>query len=416
MLVAKLLSHLIRVGALTVIDANDKSHHFVGKDRPAKDCKPLPLVIRLHDKRLHHRLFFQPQLATGEAYMNGTLTIENGSIYDFVELIGRNWEISDWPAMNRFYGWIDYLFRHFQQFNPLGWSRINVAHHYNLSESLYELFLDSDKQYSCAYFEQPEDDLETAQENKKRRIASKLLLQSGQKVLDIGCGWGGLALYLAKYADVQVDGLTLSSEQLRVARERADREGLADRVKFHLCDYREHEGIYDRIVSVGMFEHVGVNFYPRYFKAIHDLLDEDGIALLHSIGRTDGPGTTDPWIRKYIFPGGYSPALSEVTSPIESQNLTMTDIEILRLHYAETIRHWRNRFQYNRQLAADMFDERFCRMWEYYLAASEMSFRHMKSVVFQIQMAKHQEAAPMTRQYLSKSYRNSANERDQHAA
>jgi len=401
MLLARLLNHLIAVGSLIVIDANGATHTFQGTARRDRyGVAPPPLTVRLHDPVLHSRLYLNPQLTAGEAYTNGTMTIEDGDIYDLLDLVGRNLEIVDWPAFTRLAGWAGLLFRRLHQFNPLGLSKAHVARHYDLSGEMYDLFLDSDRQYSCAFFESPNDDLETAQDNKKRLIARKLLLRPGYKVLDIGSGWGGLALYLARTAGVEVDGLTLSEEQVKVSRAHADEAGLGERVRFYLRDYREHRGRYDRIVSVGMFEHVGIGYYPKFFAAIHDLLTDDGIALLHTIGRSAGPGVTDPWIRKYIFPGGYSPALSEISQAIEQRGLIGTDIEVLRLHYAETLRHWRQRFQKNRGKAAALYDERFCRMWEYYLAASEMSFRHMDSVVFHIQMARRADAVPMTRGYL----------------
>lgn len=396
MLFSKMLQHLIRVGALCVIDANGDIHHFGEAHSDQRG-----LIVRLHDKKLHRSLFLRTQMAAGEAFMNGTLTIENGNIYDLLALIGRNVRVAGWHPFNQFTRACDYLVRRFNQFNPLSKSKENVAHHYDLSRMLYELFLDNDLQYSCAYFKTPDDNLESAQQNKKHLIERKLLIEPGMRILDIGSGWGGLSLHLAQAADsIQVDGLTLSKEQLKVSREKACQAGLDDRVQFHLRDYREHVGTYDRIVSVGMFEHVGLNHYPAYFDQIYNLLSEDGVALLHTIGRSDGPGTTDPWIRKYIFPGGYSPALSEIVRVTEKTGLIATDIEILRLHYAYTLRQWRQRFVANRTKVLELYDERFCRMWEFYLAASEMSFRYLGNVVFQIQLAKHHETVPVTRDYL----------------
>jgi len=396
MLLARMLNHLIVMGSLTVIDSNGKTHRF-GTGEGAEPG----LIVRLHDKSLHHSLFLRTQITAGEAYMDGTLTVENGDIYDLLILIGRNVEIADWHSFNKFTEGCRHLVRRIFQYNPLSRSRKNVAHHYDLSGKLFDLFLDGDRQYSCAYFKDPNDSLETAQRNKKQLIEKKLFLQPGQRILDIGSGWGGLALHLAQAADdIRVDGLTLSQEQLKVSRDKAQAAGLQDQVRFHLQDYREHSGQYDRIVSVGMFEHVGVSHYPTYFDKVYNLLSPDGIALLHTIGRANGPGLTDPWIRRYIFPGGYSPALSEIVRISEKSDLIATDIEILRLHYATTLRHWRHRFLSNQKEVAALYDERFCRMWEYYLAASEMSFRHLNSVVFQIQLAKNLEAVPMTRDYL----------------
>ncbi len=292
------------------------------------------------------------------------------------------------------------VLRRLHQYNPAPRAQRNVAHHYDLSDQLYELFLDRDRQYSCAYFLSPDDDIETAQLNKRRHIAAKLMLRPGQRVLDIGCGWGGMALYLADECGVDVTGLTLSEEQLKVAQRRAAAAGLSDRVRFHLRDYREETGQYDRIVSVGMFEHVGLNHYGRFFAKVNELLTPDGVALLHSIGRKDGPASTNPWMRKYIFPGGYSPALSEVLPIVERRPLWVTDIEILRLHYADTLRAWRDRFNEHRDRIRALYDERFCRMWEVYLIGSELAFRRQDHIVFQMQLARAVETVPITRDYM----------------
>jgi cyclopropane-fatty-acyl-phospholipid synthase len=292
------------------------------------------------------------------------------------------------------------LTRRLHQYNPVPRSRRNVAHHYDLSDRFYDLFLDRDRQYSCAYFLHPDDDIDTAQLNKRQHIAAKLLLRPGMKVLDIGSGWGGLALYLASEFGVDVTGLTLSTEQLKVAQRRAAQAGLADRVRFELRDYREERGSYDRIVSVGMFEHVGVGQYPTFFGQVSALLKRDGVALLHSIGRMEGPGATNPWVRKYIFPGGYSPAISEVVPAIERAQLWITDVEVLRLHYAETLKAWRHRFLAQRERVLELYDERFYRMWETYLAGSEVAFRQGGHLVMQIQMAKAVDSVPLTRDYM----------------
>ncbi|MGH6886480.1 MAG: class I SAM-dependent methyltransferase, partial [Geminicoccales bacterium] len=286
------------------------------------------------------------------------------------------------------------------QYNPVPRARANAAHHYDLSDALYDLFLDADRQYSCAYFTHPHDDLAQAQADKKRHIAAKLLLRPGHRVLDIGSGWGGLGLYLAGAGAGEVVGITLAEEQLKVSRARAEQAGLADRVRFELRDYRDQAGRFDRIVSVGMFEHVGLQHYPAFFRKIRELLVEDGVALVHAIGRMHGPGATNAWIRKYIFPGGYAPALSEVLPAVERLGLWVTDIEILRLHYAKTLRAWRRRFMANRDRVAQVYDERFCRMWEFYLIGSELAFRRMGHMVFQIQLAKRQDAVPLTRDYI----------------
>ncbi len=395
MLVSPLLRHIMRRGTLRVIDSDGRLHTFAGTE-------PWQTVtIRFHDRAVARELMLNGPLKLGEAFTDGRVTVEDASIYDFLELVGRNIAETPLHPVMRAGDFIGRCLRVFQQYNPLWRSRQNVAHHYDLSDTLYNLFLDTDRQYSCAYFHDPDEPLEDAQEAKKRHLAAKLSLERGHKVLDIGCGWGGLALYLAQEADVEVTGITLSVEQLRVAERRAAALGLSDRVKFELVDYRELTGRrFDRIVSVGMFEHVGVVHYPAFFQKVKDLLTEDGIALVHSIGRADGPGHTNPWIRKYIFPGGYSPAISEVVPVVEKTGLWITDIEVLRLHYAETLKNWRVRFLANRERVKAIYDERFCRMWEFYLAASEVAFRWQGHVNFQMQIAKSIDAVPLTRDYM----------------
>lgn len=398
MLLDRLFSHLITVGTLELVDADGKLHRFQGEEDGPE------VTIRLHDPKLHTRIFLNPELVVGEAYMNGTLTVENGgTIYDFLVLATMNIEKAGGslhPFAN-FVKSIDIKFRRFYQRNSQLWARKNVAHHYDLSGELYDLFLDEDRQYSCAYFPTGEEDLETAQKLKKQHIAAKLLLQPGQKVLDIGSGWGGMGLYLAQQGGAEVKGVTLSREQLKRSQARAEKAGLTGQARFELQDYRKVEGRFDRIVSVGMFEHVGVGYYRTYFRKIRELLDVDGVALVHTIGRFDPPGTTNPWIRKYIFPGGYIPALSEIMKAIELEGLWVTDVEVLRLHYAMTLRHWRDRFAANREEAAEIYDETFCRMWEFYLAGSEVSFRFLGNNVFQIQMARKQDAVPLVRDYIT---------------
>ena len=397
MLLCYLLRHLVRRGTLRVIDARGAVHSFAGAPGPT-------ITLRLHERALERKLFFNPRLHLGEAFMDGALTLEDASIYDFLDFMAVNMSLAPRNLLSPLYngfGGLDLALRAFQQWNPLARARQNVAHHYDLSDTLYDLFLDADRQYSCAYFTGPDQTIEQAQAQKKRHIAAKLLLRPGHKVLDVGCGWGGLALYLARECGVDVTGLTLSAEQLKVAERRAAAAGLADRVRFELCDYRQATGSYDRIVSVGMFEHVGVVHYPRFFRKVKELLAEDGVALLHSIGRRDGPSVTDPWIRKYIFPGGYSPAISEVVPVVERTGMWITDIEVLRLHYAETLRAWRSRFNANRERIRALYDERFCRMWELYLAGSEIAFRHQGHINFQMQLAKRVDAVPLTRDYIT---------------
>ena len=393
MLLSRLFERTITIGRLRVIDAGGSLHTFDGSGGKS-------VTIRLHDPALHWKLAVRPRLYFGEAFMDGKLTVEEGSLYDLIDLLAVNLEAVPAGLLARVLNGSVTLFRRIHQYNPLPRARQNVAHHYDLSDQLYELFLDRDRQYSCGYFRDNSEDLDTAQLDKKRHIAAKLLVRPGQRVLDIGSGWGGLALYLAGECGAQVTGLTLSVEQQKLATRRAAAAGLSDRVKFHLRDYREEAGHYDRIVSVGMFEHVGVYHYRAFFAKLQSLLAPDGVALLHSIGRKDGPGTTSPWMRKYIFPGGYVPALSEVLPTIEEQRLWVTDIEILRLHYAETLRAWRLRFDRNRDRVKAIYDERFCRMWEMYLVGSEIAFRRQDHMVFQMQLAKTVDAVPLTRDYM----------------
>lgn len=353
------------------------------------------LTIVLRDLPTIARIAANPELALGEAYVDGGLAVEGGDIYAFLDLTAA--ELSGRPRRGPGPGWR--LRRLLEQSNDRLRARRNVHHHYDLTVDFYRLFLDGDLQYSCAFFEHPEQSLDEAQTAKKRRIARKLLLRPGDRVLDIGCGWGGLGLALAA-AGARVTGVTLSSEQHRLANQRAAARGLADRAGFRLQDYRDLDDRFDRIVSVGMFEHVGVPNYQAYFDTVARLLEDDGVALIHSIGRKDGPSRTQPWIRKHIFPGGYIPALSEVLPAIERSGLWLTDVEILRLHYADTLKAWRERFLARRAEAAALYDERFCRLWEFYLASSEVAFRRFGHMVFQLQLAKRQDAVPLGRDYL----------------
>jgi len=396
-LLAQVLARIVSEGQLTIVDETGRLHQIKGaKAGPA-------VTMRVHDWWTGIRLALRPRLALGEAYMDGRLTVEQGDLYDLLDLLGRNMTAVDSTAVMRWSYTLQRWLRVLEQYNPVGKAQKNVAHHYDLKGELYDFFLDPDRQYSCAYFRTGNESLEMAQADKKLHIASKLLLKPGQKVLDIGSGWGGMGLYLARSFDVDVTGVTLSREQHGMSNRRATEAGIADRVRFKLIDYREEPGRYDRIVSVGMFEHVGAAHYLEYFRKVKDLLTDDGVMLLHSIGRMEPPGGTNTWLRKYIFPGGYTPALSEVLSAIEKAGLWVTDIEILRLHYAETLRHWRQRFLANRERIKEMagYDDRFCRMWEFYLAGCEVAFRYMQQMVFQIQIARRQDAVPLVRDYMA---------------
>ncbi|MBI5132091.1 MAG: class I SAM-dependent methyltransferase [Rhodopseudomonas palustris] len=386
-----LLSQFIKRGTVTFTTAS-------GLTFTCGDGTGPPVHARFTSKDAQRRLLRDPELALGEIYMDGDLAMQRGSIAD---LLAVAMDQPEWtPRWARPHGWLRYLTRSAKQFNPRPRSRHNVAHHYDLDGRLYALFLDADKQYSCAYFEGPDASLDDAQLAKKRHVAAKLLIEPGQRVLDIGSGWGGLGLYLAETCGADVTGVTLSREQLQVANSRAAERGLSSSARFLLEDYRDVPGPFDRIVSVGMFEHVGVTHYDTFFRRCADLLEDDGVMLLHSIGRSEGPGFTNPWIAKYIFPGGYLPALSEVLPAIERAGLLVCDIEILRLHYAETLKAWRERFLARREEAERLYDARFVRMWEFYLAASEMSFRKQNTMVFQIQLTKRQGIVPITRDYI----------------
>ncbi|MAQ85001.1 MAG: SAM-dependent methyltransferase [Maritimibacter sp.] len=364
------------------------------------DGKGTAVHVTVHDKATLKQLALNPELGLGESYMNGTLTIENDDIYGLLTLAIVNMHAGNAPKWIASAGKLRNGLRWIAQNNPVGKAKDNVAHHYDLSGQLYDLFLDTDKQYSCAYFERPDMTLEEAQVAKKRHIAKKLLIEPGMTVLDIGCGWGGMGLTLARDYGAKVVGVTLSEEQHKIARARARAEGLEDRVDFRLMDYRDVTETFDRIVSVGMFEHVGVPHYREYFSNVRDRLAEDGVALIHFIGRTDPPGATNPWVTKYIFPGGYCPSISESMKAVEKERLYTCDIEIWRLHYAETLKHWHDRFMANRDRVQALYDERFCRMWRFYLVACELTFRLNDQCVFQYQLARKQEAVPLTRDYL----------------
>jgi cyclopropane-fatty-acyl-phospholipid synthase len=389
MLVTAILKSIVRDGSLCVIDARGRRHKI-------GDGSPPEATLRLTARSAEYTLAFNPALSVGEAYMDGHLVIEEGSLYAFLDVVARNsvWR-SPWMAF------FERLGKGLKQSNPVGRAQRNVAHHYDLSSAFYDIFLDRDRQYSCAYFKGPDDTLEMAQQNKKRHIAAKLLLdRPGLRVLDIGSGWGGLALYLAEAFGADVTGVTLSREQHSSSIKRAAHSPASERVRFELRDYREVQGPFDRIVSVGMFEHVGKRNYAEFFARIRELLSDDGVALIHSIGYADTPGPITPFIRKYIFPGADLPSLSEVFTAVEPTGLFVTDVEILRLHYAETLRHWRERFTACSEEVKALYDERFFRMWEFYLALCEVGFRRRTNMVFQMQIARRLEIVPLTRSYV----------------
>jgi cyclopropane-fatty-acyl-phospholipid synthase len=385
------LKRLIRVGDLTVRLPNGRTETYGDGTGPK-------VAVRLTGRGAR-LIATHATVGTGEAYMNGDLDLEAGNIWDLLELAGRNKGGSGRRSL--FVRAKIKVERRLEQWNHRVASRRNVAHHYDLSYDLYRRFLDRDMQYSCAYFARPDMTLEEAQEAKKAHIAAKLRLEPGMKVLDIGCGWGGLGLYLGKHFGVEVLGVTLSQEQLTVAQRRAREMGLQDQVRFSLTDFRDVAGPFDRIVSVGMLEHVGAPFLRAYFEEVERLLSPEGVAVIHSIGRRSPPGTTNGWIRKYIFPGGYIPAISETLAAVEeAPGLWATDIEILRLHYAETLKQWRLRFWEEREEIARLYDERFCRMWEFYLACSEYGFIYGDNFNFQLQLTKKVAVLPMTRDYM----------------
>jgi cyclopropane-fatty-acyl-phospholipid synthase len=396
---SNMLKSFVRVGTLKVIDAEGRTHIFGGR-QPGPD-----VTMRLTDPTLYRSLFFNPELAAGEAYMDGRMSFENSTLRDFLTLFSVNrLSLGSYP-LQKVLRTVSRGLKRFQQANPIGKAQQNVAHHYDIGNDFYKLFLDRGMQYSCAYFMSDDDTLEQAQQNKLRLIASKLDLKPGQKILDIGSGWGDMALYLGRMADVKVLGVTLSKEQCKLANEKAKALGIADRVRFELRDYRDLTERFDRIVSVGMFEHVGVHHYGEFFAKVNALLADTGVMLLHSIGHMSPPGTASPWLRKYIFPGAYSPALSEVFTAVEQNSLWVTDLEFLRLHYAKTLAHWEKRFQHNRAKVAEMYDERFCRMWEFYLISAEMMFRTGSQLVFHMQLAKKRDAVPIVRDYITDTQR-----------
>jgi len=390
----KFCETLFKEDGFILVDANSREY-TIGK--PKKD---IPIKLKILDKSLHYKLLLLPDLYLGEAYTNGSAVIENGSITDFLEIamknIGRGETNIYAKTIKKVFG----TYRYLTNFNFINRSKSNVAHHYDISEKLYDLFLDENRQYSCAYFKNDNDSLETAQKNKMSHIIKKLNLKNNQKVLDIGSGWGTLAIEIAKQSKCEVTGITLSENQLKYSQNKVKELNLENQVNFKLMDYRELNEKFDRVVSVGMFEHVGRKFYGKYFEKVSNLLADDGLALIHTIGSVMTPRDPHPWITKYIFPGGYTPSLSEVAKPIERSGLIISDMEVLRMHYSHTLRHWKERFLGKKDEVLTMFDEKFYRMWEFYLAGCEMAFKWGDQVVFQFQLTKDLTTAPNTRDYI----------------
>ena len=380
-------------GTLEILDSNNKTYKF-GNSNPH-------VRIKLKNKSIERKLFLNPNLYIGEAYMNEDLIVEKGTIEEFINLITNCYD--DFISNNKFYKFYEFLSSicmPFQQINRVVNSKKNVAHHYDINEDLYKLFLDKDMQYSCGYFHNQNISLDQAQKDKKQHIINKLRISENMDVLDIGCGWGGMAIEIAKSTGAKVKGITLSENQFKTASERAQKEGLNDKVSFALQDYRNETEMYDRIVSVGMFEHVGVKYFKTYLSKVNEILRDNGVFLLHTIGQRGKPTATSPWIRKYIFPGGYIPSLSEVMNETQKLNINVTDVEVLRLHYAHTLSRWYQNVIENKDKIIKMFDQRFFRMWEFYLLASKYSFVNMGNVVFQIQIAKNINNLPLTRNYI----------------
>ena len=388
------LNNLFKYDGFVLIDSSSKKY-VIGK--PIKEN---PIIVKLLDKNLNYKLLWNPDLYFGEAYMNGSLIIENGTLSEFLEIALRNIGRSDINIYGKILNTIKGTFRYLTKFNKGLVSKNNVSHHYDISENLYDLFLDANRQYSCAYFKNENDTLEQAQENKMNHITKKLNIQANQKVLDIGSGWGTLAIHIAQKTNASVTGITLSENQLEYSKKKAKELNLGNQVEFKLADYRELNQKFDRIVSVGMFEHVGRKFYRKYFNTVSKLLNDQGIALIHTIGSSNPPRNPQPWITKYIFPGGYTPSLSQIARPIEDSGLIISDMEVLRMHYAHTLRNWKERFLSKKTTVLEMFDEKFFRMWEFYLASCEMAFKWGDQVVFQLQLTKDNTSAPTTRDYI----------------
>ena len=396
MQLARFLNRLFKTGGFVLIDANSNKY-VIGS--PEKNN---PITIKLLDKKLHYKLFFFPDLYLGEAYADGTLEIENGDLTDFLNLALKNLGKKETNMFSQLINKFSGSYRYLTNFNFIKKSKMNVSHHYDISDDLYDLFLDSKRQYSCAYFNNENDSLEVAQNNKINHIIKKLNLKSNEKVLDIGSGWGSLAIEIAKISKCEVTGITLSKNQFDYSVKKAKELNLENQVTFKLMDYREINEKFDKIVSVGMFEHVGRKFYKKFFSQVNKLLKNDGIALIHTIGSVNPPRDPHPWITKYIFPGGYTPSMSEVTGPIEKSGLSVSDVEVLRMHYAYTLRHWKQNFLNNREKVLEKFDEKFFRMWEFYLTSCEMAFKWGDQVIYQFQLIKNFTSTPIIRDYIYK--------------
>ena len=394
MQLARFLNKLFKKDGFFLIDANSKKY-IIG----SPENKNL-IVLKVLDKKLHYKLLFRPDLYFGEAYSEGNIIIENGTLSDFLNLALMNIGRGELNFFSQFINKISGSYRYLTNFNFIKKSKMNVAHHYDLSDDLYDLFLDPKRQYSCGYFRNENDSLETAQNNKIQHIIKKLNIKPNQKVLDIGCGWGSLAIDIAKSTNCEVTGITLSKNQFDYCKKKAKELNLENQVTFKLIDYRELNEKFDRIVSVGMFEHVGRKFYKKFFKKVENLLNDNGISLIHTIGSVNPPRDPHPWITKFIFPGGYTPSLSEVTTPIEKAGLIVSDIEVLKLHYSYTLRHWKENCIKNKAKIIEMFDERFFRMWEFYLAGCEIAFKWGDQVVYQLQLTKNYTSTPTTRDYI----------------
>ena len=394
MYLVNFLNGLVKEDGFELVDANSKSY-LIGKPK-----KENPIRFKILDKKLHWKLLLNPDLYLGEAYTNGSIVIENGTLTEFLDIALKNVGRQSINSITNVLGKFRRVYRYITNFNLIGKSKENVAHHYDISNKFYDLFLDEKRQYSCAYFKNEDDTLEVAQNNKIDHIIKKLNLKPNQKVLDIGCGWGTLALDIAKKTQCEVVGITLSKNQLEYAQQKAKEMNLENQVEFRLADYRQFNKKFDRVVSVGMFEHVGRKFYNKYFNKVFDFLNEDGVALIHTIGSVNPPRGPQPWITKYIFPGGYTPSLSEVSLPIEKSGLIISDIEVLRMHYAHTLKNWKERFMSKKGEVLEMFDEKFFRMWEFYLVSCEMAFKWSDQVVFQFQLTKKFKATPIKRDYI----------------